>query len=110
MTSGREDFFHRMSQRMAQAGMLRLFFMEVEGIPVATSLCFDYDSSRLLYNSGYNPEFNHYSVGLLLNALCLNGAIEEGLGYFDFLRGPEPYKAHLGGKQHTLYQMVVSRT
>ena len=110
MTSDREHFFHRMSQRMAEAGMLRLFFMEVDGRSVAASLCFDYASSRLLYNSGYNPELNHYSVGLLLNALCLKGAIEDGLDYFDFLRGPEPYKAHLGGRQHTLYQMVVSRT
>ena len=76
---------------------------------MATSLCFDYGSSRLLYNSGYNPEFSYYSVGLLLNALCLREAIEQGIGYFDFLRGPEAYKQHLGGQQRNLYQMVVKR-
>ena len=109
MTPGREEFFHHICLRMSQAGMLRLFFMELDGVPVATSLCFDYDSSRLLYNSGYNPEFSYYSVGLLLDALCLKDGIEAGMDYFDFLRGAEPYKAHLGGQQHTLYQMVVSR-
>ena len=36
-------------------------------------------------------------------------AIEEGKRYFDFLRGPEPYKHHLGGQQQNLYQMVVTR-
>jgi CelD/BcsL family acetyltransferase involved in cellulose biosynthesis len=76
---------------------------------VATSLCFDYASSRLLYNSGYNPDFGYYSVGLLLNALCLRSAIDEGIGYFDFLRGSEPYKHHLGGRPRNLYQMVVRR-
>ena len=94
---------------MSQDNRLRLFFLELEGRPVATSLCFDYDSSRLLYNSGYDPEFSYYSVGLLLDALCLREAIEQKLGYFDFLRGDEPYKAHLGGQQHVLYQMVVKR-
>ncbi len=109
LTEERERFFQRITQRMAQQGALKLFFLEVEGQAVATSLCFDYGSSRLLYNSGYNPEFGYYSVGLLLNALCLKEAIEQGTAYFDFLRGPEPYKHHLGGQQRNLYQMVVKR-
>ena len=109
MTPERERFFHQITQRMAQDGRLRLFFLEMEGQTVATSLCFDYDSSRLLYNSGYNPEYSYYSVGLLLDALCLREAIEQNMDYFDFLRGDEPYKAHLGGQQHILYQMVVKR-
>ena len=109
MTPERERFFHSVTQRMAQQGLLKLFFMEIDGRAVATSLCFDYGSSRLLYNSGYNPEFSYYSVGLLLNALCLREAIEQGIGYFDFLRGPEAYKQHLGGQQRNLYQMVVKR-
>lgn len=110
MTPEREEFFYRITHRMSQDGRLRLFFMEMNGRPVATSMCFDYDSSRLLYNSGYNPEHSYYSVGLLLDALCLREAIEQDMDYFDFLRGDEPYKAHLGGKQHVLYQMVVKRS
>jgi CelD/BcsL family acetyltransferase involved in cellulose biosynthesis len=42
--------------------------------------------------------------------MCLKDAIEQGLTYFDFLRGPEPYKAHLGGQQRNLYQMVVTKS
>jgi len=109
MTPERELFFHNITQRMAELGQLQLYFLDMEGSTVATSLCFDYGGSRLLYNSGYDPEFAYYSVGLLLNAMCLKDAIERGLTYFDFLRGPEPYKAHLGGQQRTLYQMVVKR-
>ena len=41
-------------------------------------------ATRLLYNSGYDPEFSYYSVGLLLDALCLREAIEQKLRYFDF--------------------------
>ena len=110
MTPERERFFSNITQRMAELGQLHLYFLDMDGSTVATSLCFDYGGSRLLYNSGYDPEFGYFSVGLLLNAMCLKDAIAQGLHYFDFLRGPEPYKAHLGGQQRSLYQMVVTKS
>ena len=109
MTPERERFFSNITQRMAELGQLHLYFLDMDGSTVATSLCFDYRGSRLLYNSGYDPEYGYFSVGLLLNAMCLKDAIDQGLDYFDFLRGPEPYKAHLGGQQRSLYQMVVTK-
>ena len=110
MTEEHLRFFYAMARRMSQIGLLRLYFLELDGKPVATSLCFDYASSRLLYNSGYDLQYGYYSVGLLLNALCLREAIEQEIGYFDFLRGSETYKHHLGGQPHDLYQMVVRRS
>ena len=109
MTPEREAFFRRIAQCTAELDLLRLFFLEMDGQDVATSLCFDYNGRRFLYNSGYNPEYAYYSVGLLLNALCLREAIEQGKTYFDFLRGPEPYKYHLGGLNRTIYRMAVSK-
>ena len=110
MTPERERFFSNITQRMAELGQLHLYFLDMDGSTVATSLCFDYGGSRLLYNSGYDPGYGYFSVGLLLNAMCLKDAIEQGLDYFDFLRGPEAYKAHLGGQQRSLYQMVVTKS
>jgi CelD/BcsL family acetyltransferase involved in cellulose biosynthesis len=110
MTPQQEGFFREMARRMAQLRLIKLFFMEVEGNLVASSICFDYGSSRLLYNSGYHPGYSYYSVGLLLHALCLRDAIELGKDYFDFLRGSEPYKYHLGGRNQILYQMVVKQS
>ena len=110
MTPERERFFHNITQHMAELGQLRLFFLEIDGAAVATSLCFDYGGSRLLYNSGYDPDYGYFGVGLLLIAMCLKDAIDQGLTYFDFLRGPEPYKAHLGGQQRSLFQMVVKKS
>ncbi len=109
MTGEREAFFRRITQRTAELDLLRLYFLEMDGQDVASSLCFDYNSARYLYNSGYNPDYAYYSVGLLLNALCLREAIEQGKTYFDFLRGPEPYKYHLGGLNRTIYHMVVTK-
>ena len=110
MTPDREHFFHDVTKKMAQLDRVRLYFLDMNGQTVAASLCFDYGSSRLLYNSGYDPEFSYFSVGLLLNAMCLKDAIEDRFTYFDFLRGSEPYKQHLGGQQRSLYRMVVKRS
>ena len=110
MTPEREHFFRALALRMAELDRIRLFFMEMDGATAASSLCFDYGSERLLYNSGYDPGLSYYSVGLLLHAMCVKDAIDRGIGYFDFLRGPEPYKAHLGGRQKSLYRMVVKRS
>ena len=110
MTAEREAFFRRIAARTAELDLLRLYFLEMEGQDVAAALCFDYNGVRYLYNSGYNPDFSYYSVGLLLNALCLREAIEEGQTYFDFLRGPESYKYHLGGQDRRIYRMVVRKS
>lgn len=110
MTPKRESFFRSAIGAMAHMGTVRLFFMELEGRHVASALCFDYAGSRMLYNSGFNPEYSYYSVGLLLKALCIRDAVETGLPFFDFLRGDEPYKYDLGGKDYPLYRMVVKRS
>ena len=110
MTPQREEFFHRITQRTAQLGLLRLFFLELDQKRVSAVLCFDYGNSRLLYNSGYDPAFSYYSVGLILKAFTIRDAIEKGKQYFDFLRGDEPYKYNLGGQNRVVYQMVVKRS
>ena len=109
MTPEREAFFRRVARRTAELDLMRLFFLEMDGQDVAASLCFDYSGTRFLYNSGYNPDYGYYSVGLLLNALCLREAIELGRDYFDFLRGSEAYKYHLGGLNRNIYRMVVDK-
>jgi CelD/BcsL family acetyltransferase involved in cellulose biosynthesis len=109
LTPERGEFFGRMASAMNEAGYLRLFFLELDGERVAGSLCFDYGGRRFLYNSGYRLAYGAYSVGLLLKALCIKQAIEEGLSYFDFLRGQEQYKHHLGGQPLNLYRMTVRR-
>ena len=109
LTPARQSFFRRVTGEMQAAGHLRLFFLELNGHRVAGALCFDYAGRRLLYNSGYRVEQSANSVGLMLKALCLQQAIEEGITYFDFLRGAEPYKYHLGAQDVALHHLMVRR-
>lgn len=109
MTPEREAFFHALARELHAQGALRLYFLELDGVRVAASFCMDYQGTRLLYNSGYDPAYAHLATSLLLKALCLRDAIEAGMRYFDFLRGDERYKYHLGGKDVPIYTIRARR-
>ena len=106
----REAFFRDIVERMQAAGILRLLLLEMDGEPIAAVLAFDYAGRRLLYNSGFRRASASLSAGLLLKALCVKDAIERGLTYFDFLRGAEPFKYHLGARDASVHRIVVRRS
>ncbi|MCI0441036.1 MAG: GNAT family N-acetyltransferase [Chloroflexi bacterium] len=109
LTPERESFFNDIAQELTSRSLFKLYFLEINNVRVASCICFDYAGTYLLYNSGYDPEYSSFSVGLLNKALCIKEAIEEGRRSFDFLRGAERYKYHLGGKDKAVYRMVIRR-
>lgn len=110
MTPQMERFFTEIVARFLPENRLRLYFMSVEGKRVAAVICFDEGKDLWLYNSGYDPAYASLSVGLLLKAFCVQQAIAEGKKRFDFLRGREPYKYDLGGKDIPIYRCLVRRS
>lgn len=109
MTPQMEAFFRRMAVDLAAYGLVRLFFVELDGRRVAGLLAFDTGSELLLYNSGYDPAYSYASVGLVSKALTLQAAIAEGKAVFDFMRGAEPYKYDMGAKDLEVHTLTISR-
>lgn len=109
LTPDKERFFYNLAGSMAKEQCLKLFFLELDGVRVAASYCFDYKNGYYLYNSGYDVRYGQLSVGLLLKALCLKSAIEEKKVVFDLLRGSENYKYHLGAKDCEIHRITVQR-
>lgn len=109
LTPERRSFLETLTRTMADADSLQLAFLDVGGRPVSATMSFREGDRLLLYNSGYDPEYRHLSVGLLLKAYGLRGAIEQGLREYDFLRGNEPYKYDLGGNDRVLYRWQLAR-
>jgi CelD/BcsL family acetyltransferase involved in cellulose biosynthesis len=107
MTGEIESFFANMTQSMAKAGLARLGFLELNGFPVAAVMYFDYRNAVYLYNSGYDPEYSSLSVGLISKVMCIRDSIERGKKKFDFMKGDEPYKQRLGGREIPIYRCDI---
>jgi CelD/BcsL family acetyltransferase involved in cellulose biosynthesis len=110
MNTRMQTFFEVMTRAMAAAGLIRFGFLELNGSPVASVLFLDYNNSRYLYNSGYDPGYRRLSVGLLTKVLCIKDAIGQGMACFNFLRGNEAYKYRLGGSEIPLYNCRIDIT
>jgi CelD/BcsL family acetyltransferase involved in cellulose biosynthesis len=110
MTEKMHIFFQQLLYNMSQCGLLRLFFLDIDGVPAATALCFQHNGTMFLYNSGFTRKFTGISAGLTCKVMSIEKAIEQGCRTYDFLRGAEPYKRHLGGKPVTLFKVRLLLT
>jgi CelD/BcsL family acetyltransferase involved in cellulose biosynthesis len=106
---GMEEFFRDMTATMADAGMLRLYALTLDGAPVAMVHNLDAGGTLYMYNSGYDPAYAHYAVGLMSKALLVRDAIECGRVRVDFMRGDESYKYDLGGTDRHVFRVVLEK-
>ena len=86
------DFHHELVQLAGQAGRLRMYVLRLGDTVAATLYGFLYADKFYFYQSGFHPDFEKYSVGLVTLGLSLQSAIEDGAREFDFLHGDESYK------------------
>jgi CelD/BcsL family acetyltransferase involved in cellulose biosynthesis len=102
LTEKMKVFFRRIFTAMAAEGLLRLGFVELNGRKVAAVLFFEYNNRIYLYNSGYDPAYAALSVGVISKLWSIRWATENKIKIYDFLKGPEPYKARMGGQMVSL--------
>ena len=108
MTTRMESFFRALAEAMAEAGLLRFGILELDTLPAAVVMTFDYHECVYLYNSGYDPQYRSLSVGVLSKVLCVRDSIQRGRKRFDFLKGEESYKHHIGGRDIPLYNCQIA--
>ena len=107
LTEQKEEYFRLLADNMSEEGLLKFGVLRLDNKPVACIMCFDYNDCVYLYNSGYDPEYNYLSVGLLSKVMSIKESILTGRKRYDFLKGSEPYKYHLGGKEVTLSRCLI---
>jgi CelD/BcsL family acetyltransferase involved in cellulose biosynthesis len=86
---------------------IRIGLLHVDGMPAAGVLCCDHESTRYLYNSGYDAGRAHLSVGILCKIYSLKDSIARGLKRYDFLKGHENYKRQLGGSPVAIHSCRI---
>ncbi len=97
LTPTMEAFFRGIAEEFGGSGLASICEVHLDGETVASLFSFETAEATLLYNSGFALERAPLAVGLLSKALAIRDAIERGKTWFDFLRGDEDYKRHLGG-------------
>lgn len=109
MVPAMEAFFRELLAMPIPGWEKRLDFLKIDGQYAAATVSFLSRDEWWLYNSGYDPQFNYYSPGLVLKAQTIRLSIEAGKRRYDFLRGSERYKYELGAKDLQLYRIEISQ-
>jgi CelD/BcsL family acetyltransferase involved in cellulose biosynthesis len=104
------SFFERIALDFSPRGWLRLDFLEVEDVVLASTFGFELDGRFYLYNSAYYADAARLSPGLVLVSELVKESIARGVESFDFLRGPERYKYELGAQPVPLHNVRVLNT
>lgn len=103
-------YFDQLCRNMARHGYARLSILSLAGLAVAAALCFDDGQTVYLYNNGYDQRYAHLSVGQLCKVMSIRHSIREGRRDYNFLKGDERYKHHLGGQPHQLKRLTLDLT
>jgi CelD/BcsL family acetyltransferase involved in cellulose biosynthesis len=106
--AGFDRFLEEAAVQFQQLGQLRLQWIEVAGEPAAIEFDLLGDDTLFYYQTGMNPALAEMSPGWLLQVASIKRAIDEGLSYFDFLRGDEAYKTSWGAEPRQLVQYRVA--
>ncbi len=110
LTDHMESFFRSLIEEMAALGILTFGMLKIDGRVVAMFMGFNYNKTLFLYNSGYDPAYREFSVGLLSKIFGIRASIQRGFTRWDFLKGNEAYKYNLGGKTVPLSSCQVNFT
>lgn len=86
------DFHRDFARCLLTRNQLRLYTLETQGKPIASLYCFRHEHTIYYYQSGRDPGYGKYRVGLLIIHWAIREAIREGATLFDLLTGAEHYK------------------
>lgn len=83
----------------AEKNWFRLYFLTVNGKPVAAEYDLEYGGKMHGHLCGFDPDYSKYSVGNLLLWKVLEECVEKGISEYDFMQGDESYKFDWTDKQ-----------
>jgi CelD/BcsL family acetyltransferase involved in cellulose biosynthesis len=89
----RQAFVRTAFPALFRQGRLKPFVLTAGGEVIAIDICVTGLRSLCTWSGGFLPEAEEYSPGTLLVAEQLRQSFALGMEEYDWLRGPEPYKA-----------------
>lgn len=102
--------FHKtVMLRTFEKDWLRLLIAFDGSTPVAAIYCFFYNQTYYYYQSGRDPRYEKFRVGLVMINKTIQKAISEGAEAFDFLTGSEAYKFRWADRVRVNYSLNYYR-
>ena len=108
LTPDVERFFRDIADALAPLGRLRLGVLRAHDEDAAVLFAFAYRGTLAQYNAAYDPALASLSIGIVSHAWAIREAIAERFDTYDLLRGAEPYKYDLGGKDRWLGRLEAT--
>ena len=96
-------------QALADAGQLRVFVLERDGVIIAISINFVQGATMHAFLTSYDPAVEKGSPGMVLMVDYIKWSIDQGLGTIDFLCGDEGFKSRFATTTVTLESLAGSR-
>ena len=108
LTPAMRDQFAAVAEAAEREGWLQLAFLDVNSVPAAAYLNFDFGNRLWIYNSAIDQRFSGLSAGWVLLGFLLRWAIDNRRTAFDFMRGDEDYKFRFGAAAGHVYRLQLS--
>lgn len=101
-------FQKEVAKEFLAKGWLVLGVLEIDGSPVASQYGFKFNNKLFHYQTGFDPNYEKYSAGLISTGFMIENAFKEELQEYDFLRGKEDYKFHWTQDVRTIYSASIA--
>ncbi|MBI4478309.1 MAG: GNAT family N-acetyltransferase [Acidobacteria bacterium] len=87
-----QRFYTTLADRAAEAGWVRLLFLTVGGVRIATAYAAAYRNRLFLLKTGYDPAYASCAPFRMLTSLAIEQAFADEVAEFDFMGGAEAWK------------------
>jgi CelD/BcsL family acetyltransferase involved in cellulose biosynthesis len=95
----RRKFYSEMAAAFQERGWLDFWLLDLDEISAAAEFGFRYGDTYFFLQSGFDSDYAAVSVGFVLKAMILRELIRQGVRYYDFLGGKDPYKFRWGAEK-----------
>lgn len=99
------SFYRQVSTWAAEAGILCLGFLRVDGEAVAFTLGLESNGRHYLLKPGHDAALGSFGPGTVLTAAMVERTFSLGLGAYEFLGGADDYKLRWAGACHDLLRV-----
>jgi CelD/BcsL family acetyltransferase involved in cellulose biosynthesis len=100
-------YYTEVAHLAARSDNLRLFFLRLDGRPLAFSMAFEANGVLYAVKAGYDESYKKYAPGQLLRYQAIDWAVEHGVQRYVLGAGGEPHKADWSSTNEHLVRLVA---